>query len=240
MSCSSVRIVEVTDLSEIPELARLSDLCIQPDPLHAFLEKYSGNTVFDSTASKLTAAINDPNSKVFKAVKPIRSEDGQIVAELVGLSQWYVGYLVVPKVDPFALCDVGGELKGVPAGSSFVIPDVPKLEDAKADPYSEILRKSGNSYVAAIRGKKHVYLRRMMVHPEHQRQGIGQVLLQWGLDLADKQKIVTWLFSRPAARRMYENAGFKVIATTEIEVDDMDVPPGVSMLRQPQARGSNS
>jgi GNAT superfamily N-acetyltransferase len=83
-------------------------------------------------------------------------------------------------------------------------------------------------------------LRRMMVDPDHQRKGIGQKLLQWGLDLADKQKMVCWLYARPAAVRLYESAGFKVMGVCEYNAheDDepLDVPPGLGMLREPQTQ----
>jgi GNAT superfamily N-acetyltransferase len=78
----------------------------------------------------------------------------------------------------------------------------------------------------------------MMVHPNHQRKGIGKKLLQWGLDRADKEKIVSWLFARPAAAKMYRNAGFKPVGLLEVHVpeDDepLDVVPGEAMLREPQ------
>lgn len=81
-------------------------------------------------------------------------------------------------------------------------------------------------------------LRRMMVHPDHQKKGIGRKLLQWGLDLADRQKIVGWLFARPVAAKMYQDAGFQVVAVDEIrgaEGDEpLNVPPGLAMLREPQ------
>ena len=208
-----------------------------------------------ATADRLAAAVEDPCSKVFKAVKPSRNAvaDGQIEGEeseeLVGLSQWYVGYVNVPKVDPFASKDKGddGKTTKVPAGSFFATPDpapaatvggnAPETEtDKKKNPSDELTRRIGNTYISAIRGKKHVYLRRMIVHPDHQRQGIGQKLLDWGMDVADEQKIVSWLFARPAGRRLYEKAGFKVVATLEVEAEEMVVPPVVSMMRKPQAR----
>jgi GNAT superfamily N-acetyltransferase len=78
----------------------------------------------------------------------------------------------------------------------------------------------------------------MMVHPEHQRKGIGRKLIQWGLDVADKQKIVSWLNARPAAAKLYQDAGFKTVAVLEVHIGEgdepLDVPPGLAMLREPQ------
>lgn len=81
----------------------------------------------------------------------------------------------------------------------------------------------------------------MMVHPDHQRNGVGRKLLQWGLDLADKEKMVSWLFARPAAAKMYQDAGFKVVGVAEVNVaegdEPLDVPPSLAMLREPRPYG---
>lgn len=74
----------------------------------------------------------------------------------------------------------------------------------------------------------------MMVHPDHQRKGIAQKMLQWGIDLADREKIVAWLFARPAASRLYERNGWKAVTSSEVNVPDIEVAPVVSMLRLPQ------
>jgi GNAT superfamily N-acetyltransferase len=74
-------------------------------------------------------------------------------------------------------------------------------------------------------------LRRMIVHPEHQKKGIGQRMLQWGVDLADREGIVGWLFARPAAARLYEKNGWKAVTTINFDVPDLEVAPLIAMLR---------
>jgi GNAT superfamily N-acetyltransferase len=76
----------------------------------------------------------------------------------------------------------------------------------------------------------------MMVHPDHQRKGIGQKLLQWGVDYADKEKIAGWLFARPAGSKMYRNNGWKAVATLPFDVPGMEIEPSLAMLRTPQTR----
>jgi len=77
-------------------------------------------------------------------------------------------------------------------------------------------------------------LRRLFIHPDYQRRGIGRKLLQWGVDLADREKLVAWLHARPAGSKLYESAGWRAVASIEVKVPDLDVAPLVSMLRQPQ------
>ena len=79
-----------------------------------------------------------------------------------------------------------------------------------------------------------------MVHPKHQRRGIGRKLIQWGLDRADDEKIVAYLNARPAARKLYLAAGFQPVAELEFAHVQghapLSVPPLIPMLRQPQSR----
>jgi GNAT superfamily N-acetyltransferase len=80
----------------------------------------------------------------------------------------------------------------------------------------------------------------MIVDPDHQGKGIGQKLLQWGVDLADREKIVGWLWSRPAAARLYEKNGWIALDSVPIDAPGMTVAPLVSMLRLPRPRESPS
>lgn len=59
------------------------------------------------------------------------------------------------------------------------------------------------------------------------------MLLKWGTDLADQQKLPIWLFARPAAMKMYLDAHFKEKAVIDINLADIQVPPMVCMLREP-------
>jgi GNAT superfamily N-acetyltransferase len=79
------------------------------------------------------------------------------------------------------------------------------------------------------------------VHPSYQRQGIGQRLLDWGVETAERENVVSWLFARPAGSRLYERNGWRPIQTTDVDVpeddEDLHVAPIVSMLRVPRGRG---
>lgn len=81
-------------------------------------------------------------------------------------------------------------------------------------------------------------LHRLVVDPSYQRQGIGQKLLNWGIEIADKENIVAYLNCRPAGYKLYERNGWKVVSSIEVEIPDEDlkVPPVLAMLRSPVSR----
>lgn len=80
-------------------------------------------------------------------------------------------------------------------------------------------------------------LHRLIVHPAYQRQGIGQKLLDWGLETADRENVVSWLFARPAGSRLYERNGWKVHTTIEFPIldENLHVQASMAMLRLPRA-----
>lgn len=73
------------------------------------------------------------------------------------------------------------------------------------------------------------------MHPSYQRQGLGQRLLEWGIETADRENVVSWLFARPAGSKLYERNGWRVHATIPFPVldEDLFVPPSMAMLRLP-------
>ena len=79
-------------------------------------------------------------------------------------------------------------------------------------------------------------LRRMIVHPDHQRKGIASEMIKWGVDLADRENIVGWLLARPAGSKLYEKNGWRPFATLPFDVPDIQVDPMIAMLR-PRPRG---
>jgi GNAT superfamily N-acetyltransferase len=72
------------------------------------------------------------------------------------------------------------------------------------------------------------------VHPDYQRRGIARQLLQWGLDLADSEALVSYLNGRPHARRLYEKAGFTTVDVVPMPVPGLEVADMIVMIRQPQ------
>lgn len=51
----------------------------------------------------------------------------------------------------------------------------------------------------------------MVVDPSYQHQGVGQALLQWGLDQADAQSLEVYLESSEDGLRLYEKNDFELV-----------------------------
>jgi GNAT superfamily N-acetyltransferase len=248
---SEIRIEPINDEKDFPICAQLCSDAIAPDPFSFFLEQYGDQSLYESTLNRLRDAASPDNSTdfAFKAVIDEVDGSGQTTEKIVGVSHWYIGYIVLPKVDPF-------EMKFVSQAQETGTTDL-ALEDGNDNPpvpssvtsntlkhrrralMADHRRQVGNLYISNVRGKKHVCklplqcqalwfeliqvdCRRMMVDPNYQRRGIGRLLLKWGLDYADEHKLVAWLNARPAGSKMYLDAGFKIVGTIDVIMAEGD------------------
>ncbi|CAJ2511963.1 Uu.00g075880.m01.CDS01 [Anthostomella pinea] len=84
---------------------------------------------------------------------------------------------------------------------------------------------------------RHVYLPTMAVDPDCQRRGAGRLLMQWGIDIAEKLGLAIYLESTEAGLPLYSRMGFErltyvhmihkaEVAGTE---EDVEVPLMVKM-----------
>ncbi|KAI1337259.1 acyl-CoA N-acyltransferase [Xylariaceae sp. FL0016] len=85
--------------------------------------------------------------------------------------------------------------------------------------------------------RRHVYLPTMAVHPDYQRRGIGRLLMQWGIDMAEKLGLPIYLEATDAGFPLYKSMGFErlthvsVIHKAEVtgSAEDTNVPLMVKM-----------
>lgn len=177
----NITIEPVTSESDVPTLARLADIALTPDSFHAFRERYGSQSVYDNCVEKLTRSLRDGRGGhfIFKAVLETgsRSDEGssgETPGTIVGFSQWSLGYVETPKVDPFASdrrrvkspgfeagvanATVGeageqGEAAGIKTRNS---PSDGQSKPFYSNPDAEVARKLGSIYISTIRGKKHL------------------------------------------------------------------------------------
>ncbi|KAH8901137.1 acyl-CoA N-acyltransferase [Thozetella sp. PMI_491] len=72
-------------------------------------------------------------------------------------------------------------------------------------------------YLNASRGKKHNYVKHLMVDPNHQRKGIGKKLLGYVVAKSDADGIPTFLVASAEAHHLYGKLGFEDLGTFRID-----------------------
>lgn len=184
-----IEIKPVTSVADIPALSKISQLALENDPMWEFRARCGAPPIYDHAMKKLTAAFNNPaRSKIFKAVvvsdTAAEGDVGRQNETIVGYSEWMLGYLETPKMDPFApkekLSESGtaavpfannvlnvatSEAKEKQAGDVTAALDgiasngdhvSQKPKPFYSNPDQEVSRKMGNAYIRAIRGKRHL------------------------------------------------------------------------------------
>lgn len=65
--------------------------------------------------------------------------------------------------------------------------------------------------------KPYFMLNSLAVHPEQQRRGAGKMLLNWGLEVADRVGLEVYLDTSKAGRGLYEKEGFKLVRGVDFD-----------------------
>ena len=63
----------------------------------------------------------------------------------------------------------------------------------------------------------------MFTHPKHRRKGAASMLMQWGIGMADRLGLESWVSARPSAKPLYMRYGFEVIKEALFVPDVKDV-----------------
>ncbi|KAJ7895652.1 acyl-CoA N-acyltransferase [Mycena olivaceomarginata] len=104
------------------------------------------------------------------------------------------------------------------------------------------IRKQIGKMSASLRNEtmgdsKYWYLALLAVDPAYQYQGVGQALLQWGLDQAASESVAVYLESSDEGKRLYEKNGFELVGWNVLPDEKS---PGGSLRWPAMWRHSNS
>ena len=96
-NCFEIEPVKKTE--DVPVLAEIFDEALRHgDTFHEVMTRCGTESVYDSGIKHLEAGLDDPEHNfLFKAVM---LEEGK--RKIVGCCHWSVGFISIPKVDPFA------------------------------------------------------------------------------------------------------------------------------------------
>ncbi|KAJ4391861.1 hypothetical protein N0V93_005481 [Gnomoniopsis smithogilvyi] len=72
----------------------------------------------------------------------------------------------------------------------------------------------------AMRGDRCLHLGSLVCHPDYRGLGAARALLQWGVELADKERIPAFLEASPHCYPLYKRFGFQDIGMYEFALPD--------------------
>ena len=68
-----------------------------------------------------------------------------------------------------------------------------------------------------LRDLQHLVLSQMIVHPDYRCQGVGRMLIQWGIRKSDELGVETVVEAVPYAAPVYEKLGFGQVEQVDID-----------------------
>ncbi|PNS17553.1 hypothetical protein CAC42_8096 [Sphaceloma murrayae] len=86
-------------------------------------------------------------------------------------------------------------------------------------------------------GEDHIFLNQIKTLPKYQGKGAGAMLMKWGTDLADGERLPIRLESSPAGRSLYLKSGFEILAEVNHDVSRFGGPSSYAhalMVRRPE------
>ncbi|KAL2760192.1 hypothetical protein ACRALDRAFT_1073845 [Sodiomyces alcalophilus JCM 7366] len=132
----------------------------------------------------------EPGTHIFVAVNP--EVDGDADDAVIGWAKW----VVYPDATPPPKPRVWG----------------PGVNEEAANLIFGAMDKMRERTVV---GKPCVYLQILVIDPKHQRRGIGQQLMSWGVQEAARLNIPSFLESSNAGRRLYQKCGYRDVDVAE-------------------------
>jgi hypothetical protein len=166
-------------------------------------------------ATSVWYKLEDANSMVDVVT---RDDNGEITGmekrtKVLAGCNWYIyGTYVPPKED-----DASGPPK-----------EVTYLDDEQEKKDAELILADFTARRNADSKEPHVLCSLLFVHPEHARQGLGKIMMQWGIDLADAMLLPCWLEASSKGEGLYRKLGYEVTYRGSVENDSF---PGSELIR---------
>ena len=66
----------------------------------------------------------------------------------------------------------------------------------------------------------------MFTHPEHRRKGVGSLVMDWGLERADRMGLECFIEATEEGKPCYERFGFEVLDRNELHVEKKEPGEG--------------
>ncbi|KFY29611.1 hypothetical protein V494_08609 [Pseudogymnoascus sp. VKM F-4513 (FW-928)] len=104
----------------------------------------------------------------------------------------------------------------------------PASLDVKA--WIEVSKSLREERQRVLNGQQNIWrLNTISVAPEHQRKGVGSMLVQWGCEKADSCGWISFVMASPDGVQLYNKFGFKAVGHVQSQHG-----PFTSMLREPK------
>jgi predicted N-acetyltransferase YhbS len=93
---------------------------------------------------------------------------------------------------------------------------------ARIKAFRDVQSKAKKAWFDEKFGSRQLWLTTLAVHPEYQRYGIGAAIVNWGVELAESERVPIALFATPLGKKLYLKFGFEDVGSERVQVDGED------------------
>ncbi|TPR00966.1 FAD binding domain family protein [Aspergillus niger] len=196
-------------LAESMILSRLTD----PHWAFLFLPSTTPSTIISSTTSRLPHTLSTSRDvrrhEVVLTTADIQSTPGNENGDhdgrerVVGYARWTLPPSLADRDDVWLSAQVA-------EASAQEKEEYKRMGDPLEKVEERVLRD-------VVGGEEVLTLEYLTTHPDYWRQGVGSMLVQSGVRVADQYGMKTYVMSEPAGLKVYLNHGFKVVDEITVE-----------------------
>ncbi|KAL6863674.1 putative GNAT family acetyltransferase [Trichoderma novae-zelandiae] len=173
--------------ADLPRSIAIERRAYGPNKASSIFFPGKGLSLEDRVAQMSARKREDPACQWIKVVDADLEAKGE--ESMIAFSQWFV---------------YSADVKPSPVKRSWGPGTNPEACDSF---FGEMDRRWWNRF----EGKPHVYLKLLHTDPDHQRRGAGGMCLQWGVSMADRLGLVSYLEASEEGRPLYERYGFREV-----------------------------
>ncbi|KAK2064031.1 acyl-CoA N-acyltransferase [Colletotrichum caudatum] len=178
---------------------------------HEFYQAFYKHPIEQIIQANTKSVLQNPQNQCYVAVDELDT--------VVGFIRYYVVEATKSKE---VSTTVGAEVEvhetpGVttPASNLFAIKNhIQELWERFSHPRED---EMDVCYEKAMDGRKHNYIKHVMVDPKYQRKGTGAKLLRTVINISDAEGVPTFLVSSAEGYGLYERLGFQALETWTID-----------------------
>ncbi|KAF7954252.1 hypothetical protein EAE96_005381 [Botrytis aclada] len=170
----------------------------------------------------------------------LRAEDGGR-EEIVGIAGWSLGggeemRMGREKVKGGEIGEKEGSVKGMDGEAETRIKTKEELEEiwgkgSNVQLCEDVFVRGDEYMYEACGGEKWLKLNILVIHPSYQRRGIGTLLLEQGLKLADEKSLQVVLGASPWGIGLYRKYGFVDVHCMDVHLDRYEGGEGMGSTR---------
>ncbi|KAH8779968.1 hypothetical protein F5883DRAFT_540965 [Diaporthe sp. PMI_573] len=191
------------------------------------LQEIDQEVDFHAISRCLFESHEDPPQKFFHLWFPIHGNDEQARENAIeeGATRLKLWHTEDPSSNWRKVVDTesgriaGAALWNIHHENPFAVPDdleVTWFPEGGSREFVEQMITQYDAPRAEAAQKPHVYLFVLFTHPDYRRKGVGQQLLNWGVEKADELRLDIFLDSTSPGRPLYEANGFSYLQENHI------------------------